>query len=230
MRFWEFLVRLLHTFVRRDNRDTEAEMRFHLNMEIEAGLRRGLTRGEAERLAHLRAGSIAGSMDAVRDQRSIGWLDGVIVDLRQAWNALRRRPGFLLVAGGVLASAVAVNTLVFMIADGVLFRPLPYRDPVRLVRVFEASESQPRFPLSLYNYEENKRASKTLESIALYTRNDMQLMHEERPERLTAVAITSDFFPTLGMSPAFGRNFADAEMVQSARVVKIGRASCRERW
>jgi len=219
MKLWEFLSRLLHTFVRRENRDTEAEMRFHLNMEIEAGLRRGLTRGEAERLARLRAGSVSRSMDAVRDQRSIGWMDGVIVDLRQAWNALRRRPGFLLVAGGVLASAVAVNTLVFMIADGVLFRPLPYRDPDRLVRVFEASESQPRFPLSLYNYEENKRASKTMESIALYTRQDMQLMHEERPERLTSVAITSDFFPTLGVTPALGRNFAASELVQAARVV-----------
>src|SRR5262245_24278870 len=104
MKFWEFLSRLFHTLLRRPEPDAEAEMQFHLNMEIEAGLRRGLTRSEAERSARLRAGSVAGSMDAVHDQRNIGWLDGLLVDLRQAWHALRRRPGFLVIAGGVLAS------------------------------------------------------------------------------------------------------------------------------
>ena len=87
-------------------------------------------------------------------------VDGSAIDLRQAWTALRRRRGFLFVAGGALAAAVAVNTLVFTIAYGVLFRPLPYCDPSRLVRIFEQSAPQPKFPLSIYNYLEDVRSNR----------------------------------------------------------------------
>lgn len=203
------------------DRQTEAEMRLHLELETDAGIRRGLTRAEAERAARLRAGSLAAASEAVRDQRGLGWLDGSITDLRQAWAALRRRPGFLFTAGGILTCAVAVNTLVFTIVYGGLFRPLPYRDPERLFRVFEQSVPQPKFPVSIYNYKEDVKANRTLAGIALYTREDMQLMHEERAEEVTAVAITDSFFPTLGASPALGRNFLAAEMLGSARVVMV---------
>jgi macrolide transport system ATP-binding/permease protein len=220
MNLREILSRALNPFRRQKlERQTEAEMRFHLEMETEAGIRRGLPRSEAERAARIRAGSVGASMEEVRDQRGLGWFDGISVDIRQAWIALRRRPGFLLVAVGALASAVAVNTLVFTMVYGVLLQPLPYRDPASLVRVFESSAPQPKFPLSIYNYQEDRRSNRSFESIGLYTRADMQLMHEERPERVTAVAISDDFFPTLGAPLTLGRNFTAAEMLTSARVV-----------
>ena len=216
----ELRSRVLGLFRRRQlEHQTEAEMRFHLDMEAEAGMRRGLSRAEAERQARIRAGSVTSSLEAVHDQRGFEWLDGAAADLRQAWTALRRRPGFLLTAGGALAAAVAVTTLVFTMVYGVLLRPLPYRDPDRLVRIFEQSASRPKFPVSIYNYLEDVRSNRTLSAIALYTRNDMQLMHEERAERVTAVAITDSFFPTLGVSPVLGRNFLPSEMVGAARVV-----------
>jgi predicted permease len=218
----EVLARALTPFRRRKlDRQTEAEMRLHLELETEAGLRRGLTRTEAERQARLRAGSLSASSEAVRDQRGLGWLDGAGVDLRQGWTALRRHPGFLLTAGGTLACAVAVNTLVFTIVYGVLFRPLPYREPDRLVRIFEQSVPEPKFPLSIYNFQEFVRSNRTLAGIALYTREDMQLVHDERAEQMTAVAITDSFFPTLGVSPMLGRNFLPSEMLESARVVIV---------
>ena len=220
MKSRELLSRVLGLFRRRQlEHQTEAEMRFHLDMETEAGMRRGLSRPEAERQARIRAGSVPSSLEAVHDQRGFEWLDGAAADLRQAWTALRRRPGFLVTAGGALAAAVAVTTLVFTMVYGVLLRPLPYRDPDRLVRIFEQSASRPKFPVSIYNYQEDVRSNRTLSAIALYTRNDMQLMHEERAERVTAVAITDSFFPTLGVSPVLGRNFLHSEMVGAARVV-----------
>ena len=81
------------------------------------------------------------------------------------------------------AVAVAANTLIFTVVNGVLLKPLPYRDPGSLVRVFEWSERNPKFPLSILNYLENRRQSQTLQSIGLYTGGDMELMHGERPER-----------------------------------------------
>jgi predicted permease len=220
MRLREVFVRALTPFRRRGlGRQTEDEMRFHLEMEAEAAMRTGVERSEAERMARIRVGSVTSSMEMVREQRGLGWLDGAAVDVRQAWKALLRHRTFLFTAGGTLAAGVAVNTLVFGMVYGVLLRPLPYREPERLVRVFEQSSPQPKFPVSIYNYKEDVRSNRTLAGLALYTREDMQLLHDERTERVTAVAITDSFFPTLGAMPALGRNFTQEEMVRSARVV-----------
>ncbi len=230
MNLRELLMRALSPVRRRAlDRQTETELRFHLEMEIQAGVRRGLERSEAERLARLRAGTVHASLEAVRDQRGAGWLDGTATDIRQAWAALRNRPGFLVTAGGALAAAVAVSTLVFTLVYGVLLRPLPYHEPDRLVRIFEKSRSQPKFPVSIYNYLEDVRDNRTLAGIALYTREDMQLMHEERAERVTAVAISETFFPTLGVTPALGRNFQPEEMTGASRVVILSDTFWRSR-
>src|SRR5580693_5792012 len=209
----EWFSRVSGLFRRRQlERQTEAEMRFHLESEIEKGLRHGLTRPEAEREARLKVGSVSAAMEPVRDQRGLGFLDGTSLDLRHAWSSLMRRPGFFCIAGGALAAAVAINTLIFAIVDGVILRPLPYPHPERLVRVFEATPRNPKFPISIYNYLEDKRVNRTLDGIALYTRDDHQLMHDDRPERLSTVAITDDFLPVLGVSPMLGRNFLASEL------------------
>ena len=219
-RLREWLTRARTPFRRRkDEQRTAAEMRFHMDMEIEAGLERGLSREEAERHARLRAGFVDAALDEVRDQRGLGWMDGTVMDLRHAWSALCRRPGFLAVAGGALAAAVAMNTLIFTIVDGVVLRPLPYREPERLVRVYQSTPRNPKFPVSIYNYLEDKRENRTLDGIGLYTRDDLHLMHEERAERLTSVAVTDDFFPALGVSPAMGRNFDPGDLLKGIRVV-----------
>ena len=204
---------------RRLDADTRAELRFHLDMETAAGIRRGLAPEEAAREARLRAGTVGAGLEAVRDERGLGPLDGSLADLRQAASALRRQPGFTLVAGTALALAVGTSALTVAIADGVLRRPLPYPAADRLVRVFEQSQRNPRWPMSIGNYLDIRRANRTLHGLALYTREDMQLMHGERPERLVAVAVTDSFFPTLGVLPALGRNFAAADLRSAARAV-----------
>ncbi len=201
------------------DKSTEAEMNFHIQMEVEAGMKRGLSQAEAERAARLRLGMIAASLDNVRDHRRFAFLTGVLTDLRQAWTALRRKPGYFFVAGGAIAAAVAVNTLVFTILYGVVLRPLPYPAPERLVCLYEDSKAYPKFPLSIYHYQENVRSTQTLEGQALYSLGDMQLMHEDRAEPVTAVAITEQFFPLLRATPQRARNFRADEMLRSARVV-----------
>ena len=204
---------------RRLDGETRAEMDFHLDMETAAGIRRGLSAEEAARQARLRAGSVAAGVEAVRDERGLGFLDGTLTDLRQALAALRRQPGFAAVACTTLALAVAMSALIVAIADGVLRRPLPYPEPDRLVRVFEHSPRNPRWPMSIGNYLDIRRSNRTLEGLALYTRSDVELMHGERPEHLVAVAVTDTFFPTLGVRPALGRNFAERDLREAARVV-----------
>ena len=214
----------------RSDSDLSSEMQFHLDMEIEAGRRRGLPDEEARRQAVLRSGSVASAMEGARDQRTFPWLTGTLADLRHACVGLLRQPSFLTIAASVLTVAVAANTLIFAIVYGVLLKPLPYRDPGRLVRLFEWSQSQPRFPLSILNYLEDKRQSQTLESIGLYTGRDMELTGGTQPQRVTGVRITHDFFSTLGVQPRLGRNFLESELNDGTRVVILGDRLWRSRF
>ncbi len=227
MRLREWLRRLMPG---RSDKDLESELRFHLEMEEEAGRRRGLPEAEARRQAVLHAGSVASAMEDVRDQRSFAWLSGTLMDLRQAWTGLLRQPGFFAIAATVLMVTVAANTLIFMVVNGVLLKPLPYREPERLVTLYEWSQGFPKFPVSILNYLEDRRQSQTLESVGLYTGSDLELLHGDRPERLTGVRITHDFFPTLGVQPRLGRNFTEPEMKSSARVVILGDTMWRTRF
>ena len=90
MNLRELFSRILNTLGRNRFRDTEAEMQIHFNMEVEAGMRRGLTRAEAERAARHRAGSVTASLETVRDHRSIGWLDGTGSSTRTRRNWFRK--------------------------------------------------------------------------------------------------------------------------------------------
>ncbi|MEZ5403843.1 MAG: ABC transporter permease [Bryobacteraceae bacterium] len=210
--------------------DREDELKLHFDLEVEAGIERGLTREQARRAARIRVGSVAEAMEEVRDAGRFASLATAWRDLTQGAGVLRRRPAYATVAGGALVAAVVVNTLVFTILYGVLLRPLPYPHPERLARIFESSQSQPKFPLSIYHFEENLRSARTLEAQALYTGADMQMSEGGRAEAVTAVAITDGFFPALGASPAMGRNFAAAELTQSARVVILGHSFWQRRF
>lgn len=228
----EFLSKLRSVFGKgKTDAELRDEMEFHLQMATEAGMRRGLTEAEARRQARLQCGHESVAAEQIRDQRLLGWLDGTLTDLRQATVALRRHRGFTTIALAALALAVALNTLIFTMLDGVLLRPLPYPHPERLVRVFEGSPRNPKWPVSMGNFVEVRRMSKTLAGVGLYTEDDVQLMHGEVPERLTSMRISEDFFPTVGILPELGRNFEPAETrAQNAHVVILSHRIWQSRF
>ncbi|MGC4048657.1 MAG: ABC transporter permease [Paludibaculum sp.] len=207
------------------------EIQFHLQMETEAGLRRGLDEGEARRQARLKCGYESVSAEEIRDQRLLGWLDGTLADLRQAVVALRRHRGFTSIALAALALSVGLNTLIFTMLDGVLLRPLPYPHPDRLVRIFESTPRNPKWPVSIGNFYDIRRLNKSFDGVALYTGDDLQLMHGEVPERLKSMCVSHDFFTTVGILPIMGRNFEPADSTaEKARVVIIGNRLWKTRF
>ena len=208
----------------------DEELRFHFDMETEAATQRGLPRDAAEREARLRTGVALSAREAVRDQRGLPWLDDLFSDLRISARGLLRQRGFAVVTITALALAVAINTMIFALVDGVLLQPLPYAEPGRLVRAFESSDQFPKFPLSAALFLETERDSQTFDNIALYTGEDLQLMHDDRPENLTAVRVSQQFFPTLGVQPMLGRNFEESEMRGSPRVVILSHSLWANRF
>src|SRR5438876_297 len=128
-------------------------------------------------------------------------------DLKFAFRQLLKNPGFTAVAVLTLALGIGANTAIFSVIYGVLLKPLPYRDPEQLIRVFESSLSQPKFPMSAGDFQDYRELNSTLASLALYTRQDLELSKDDQPELLAGLRITSGYFDVLGEQPMLGREF-----------------------
>jgi predicted permease len=230
MQEWIWRVRAL--FSRRSlSNDKADELRYHLEMEEQAGLRAGLSETEARRRARIRAGSVSEGLEATRDEYGWRWLSGRETDLRHGLRTLRYSGGFGTVAVLVLAASIAVNTLIFCLLEGVVLRPLPYPAPEHLVRLYDSGTTQPKFPLSLGHYLYYRAHAKSLESIGLYTGHDMELSAADgRSKQLTGLAITSDYFAVLGRAPSIGRPFSDSDLRKGVRNVIISHRLWQDRY
>jgi predicted permease len=133
--------------------------------------------------------------------------DDMIQDVRYGLRVLLKRPGFTLLTVLTLALGIGACTAIFSVVNGVLLKPLPYRNPDRLIRIFERNSRQPKFPMAMGNFQDYREQNSTLESLALYTRRDVELATDDQPERLAALGVTSDFFDVLGVAPMLGQGF-----------------------
>lgn len=206
------------------------ELAFHLDQEIQAGIRRGLAPDEARRRARQRAGLVAEGVESTREEFGFRWLDGAATDLRHAFRALTRNRSFGIVAVLVLAASVAINTLIFSMLDGVVLRPLPYGSPERLVRLYDTGTTQPKFPMAIGRYLEYRANAKSIDTIALYTGRDMELTGSGPSQQLTGVSITADYFSVLGTAPLLGQAFTPEDLRQDNHKVILSHRLWRERF
>ena len=147
--FREWVIRLLGTFrPRRRDADLEEELRLHLEMAADAERRRTGSTEDSRRVAVLQSGSVAQSMEALRDQRGLPWLGDLARDLRYGLRALRRNPMFASVAVLTLTLGIGANTAIFSLADAVLLRTLPVSDPRELVVLRQRGQNGDIFPFT----------------------------------------------------------------------------------
>lgn len=151
-------------------------------------------------------------------------LEGLWQDLCYGWRMLRQKPGFTLVAMFSLALAIGANSVIFSLVNAVIFRPLPYPEPARLVAIYEFYFTDPfsrhAGPSSL-NYLEWQRQAQSFEQLATTRRYSGIMTGHGEPETLSGLFVSSSFFTIVGVEPALGRAFRLDEEA-GARVVIIG--------
>jgi putative ABC transport system permease protein len=133
-------------------------------------------------------------------------------DLRYGLRSLLKSPVYMLVAVATLALAIAADCVVFSVADAVLFRPLPYKDPDRLVHVFSGYRGHgATWAPSLKAFLEWKRRNSVFEDLALTSPLVVTVKIGEYPEPASALTATANLFDVLGVKPAIGRTFSPEE-------------------
>jgi putative ABC transport system permease protein len=135
-------------------------------------------------------------------------------DLRHAFRALRKSPGFTAVAVLTLGLGIGANTAIFSVVESVLLRPLPYRDAGALVQVWNSYLPQfPQVPNSPGDFQDFRREARSFSEMAAYVDipRGFNLTGEGEVERIEARLATSGLFPLLGIQPVAGRTFTPEE-------------------
>lgn len=209
--------------------DLDDELRFHLEMETEANLRRGLDPIEARRQAVLLFGGVERFREECRDVRGVRPLVELWRDARFGMRMLRKSPGFTLVAILTLALGIGATTVVFSLANSVLLRPLVYPDAERIFVLWEQHRVQGLRPASYPGFRQWKEQSRSFSGLAFIRGEDFILRGPEGPQRLTAAFASGDFFQVLGTPPRLGRVFAE-EAPGEERVVVLSDRLWRHRF
>jgi macrolide transport system ATP-binding/permease protein len=146
-----------------------------------------------------------------REWRGILLLQTILQDLRFATRQLRRNTGFTLTAVGVFTLAVAASTAIFAFVDAALVKPLPYRDPTRLVALFERIPVGDRYHLSYSDYVDWKRLNRVFTALDVYRPDPLTLNTATGTEDVSGATVSDGFFRTLGVAPVLGRDFKPGE-------------------
>ena len=135
-------------------------------------------------------------------------------DLRYALRSIRRMPAFAAAAVLTLALGIGANTAIFSVIERVLLRPLPYKDPQRLVQIWNTyPPTIPQGPNSAGDFRDFQQRAHTISGMAAYidTPRGLNFTGQGEPQRLELRYVTSGLFPLLGIDPVVGRNFGSED-------------------
>src|ERR1051325_3351377 len=160
-------------------------------------------------------------------------MESIFTDIRFGFRSLLKRPGATAIALVTLALGIGVNTAIFSAVDSILLRPLPLRDPERLVSVWEQTpalgiqqnQSAPA------NFFDLRNQNSVFEALGAYGPLDINLTGAGEPERLDGQLVSANVFTILGVAPALGRTFLPNEdQVGQEHVVVLSDALWQRRF
>lgn len=196
---------------RRLDLELESEILAHLELAERDAMDGGLSPEEARREARLRFGGVEQMKEAHRDQRSIPLLETAIRDFRYGLASLRRAPGFSIVIIGLLALGIGGTVAMFSVVDAVLLKPLPFPEPDRIVRVWEAPRPGVVNATTVSQFLAWKRSATVFDAVAAEEPISAALNEKSGPTRLSGKLVTAEYFKVFGTGAALGRTFTSAE-------------------
>jgi len=211
-RFWL----RLQTLFRRDQiaHRLDDEIQFHLDLQIGENIAAGMD-PEAARHAALRAfGNRTVLKEETRETWGWTWLEQIGQDLRHGARMLRKSPVFTAAAVLTLTLGIGATTAIFSVVDAVLLRPLPYRDPQRLVSFFEdlGEVGYPRTRVSPSTYLDLKAQTRVFEDVAAVNETGFNFSRDGSGARqLSGALVTYNLFAVLGSQPLIGTGFLPEE-------------------
>ena len=201
---------------RRVEGDLDEEIQSHLEMLTAEKVRAGLPPTEAQRAARIELGGVEQVKEQVREERLGGWLPSVLSDSRYAFRQLRKNPGFTVVAVLTLALGIGATTAIFSVVDGVLLRPLPYRDPNRIMAVFEVTSKGRPWRLADPNFDDFRDQSRSFQAIAKYNNTIASVSGASQPTRTAVARVSAGFLKVFEVAPILGRDFDAGDAAKGA--------------
>jgi len=216
----------LNIFRRRvRQREMDLEMSFHVDMEAAELERAGFDPGEARRRALAAFGGVRRHQEEGHEARGGAWLEDLLRDLRYAVRSLRHSPGYAATVLLTIALGVAANTSIFSVARGILFKPLPYRDPGRLMVLWDGLDwiGVPEAWVTGPEVAMLRRDTRSFDGFAAIRSGSAALTAagDGEPEQVPVSQVSANFFQVLGTEPALGRGFAPGEDAPGAPAVAV---------
>jgi len=215
------------------DREIDEELRFHIEQRIERYIHAGMTPEQAQRKALDRFGNFEQIREAVR-AIDLGTIESVWQDVRYAARTLAKSPGFTSVALLSLTLGIGLNTAIFSAINAVLLRPLPYKDPDRIVSLYASFKKNPneRSTISLADYLDWERQNRVFEAMAAMDRysGTLALIDSGEPEQVRSLRVSATFFRILGVQAALGRTFLSEEDKPASNVVVLSHDLWRRRF
>ncbi|HEU5451055.1 MAG TPA: ABC transporter permease, partial [Terriglobales bacterium] len=160
----------------------------------------------------------------------------LLQDLKYGLRMLRKSPGFTLIAIAILAIGIGASTAVFGLLDAILLKPLPYDHPERIAMLWRQAPptvnvGYPEIPWSRVEFQTLQASNRSFEHVAAFQGDSFALTGRGQPALLDGMRATAEFFSALGMSPALGRTYTDAEdKPGTGHVVVLSDKFWRERF
>jgi predicted permease len=229
MTVWNQLRSWLNATLGRSRMENEmdAELRFHIETYMEDLVRGGMTRQEAMRRARLEFGGLERAKEECREARGVNLLDSLLQDLRHTFRMLRKNPGFTFIAVLTLALGIGANTAIFSVVNSFALRPLPVRDPSRLVVVAQQiQDSSFLGSLSYPDLLDYRAKSDAFSEMAGFRIDFAGLSTGARARRIAVGYVTGNYFSMLGVQPTMGRLILspEGEHLGADPVIVLGHA------
>jgi hypothetical protein len=188
--------------------DFDAELTSHLAMDIEDGIRAGLTPEEARRQALVRLGGAEQTRQAYREQRGLPWLETLVRDLAYSLRRLGKHPAVTGMAILSIGLGIGANATIFSMVSRFILRPAPVGDPSTLLAIQRRGESALSWPL----FNDLREQANSFSVVAAYfPLVPSSISGRGEPERVWGQAVTANFFDTAELRMMRGRGFADNE-------------------